>query len=470
MQKLNTAVWRLGFIISAIPACWISYYIFDFLLTVFPFEYVADINDEYIGPDGFWLRFVPVVFGLLGYLVNILTTMSEVFELESVPPDPDEYPVPFLGLSKNLLQMFYTSVIIALYMGLFCILALTIPFCLPAFVTAILGSLFLLPVMAVFDAVYLAAAALAKRSDERQYDRCTGSFVCPECGKKSRRPDYDAGGTIISGLRPGVRGIHKIEMETEEVPCCGSDSGRKNLPQFCPECGASVKTREAKPFVISLAGAASSGKTSFALAATGEILSGSSPAHNYHAEHDAALSDHDSGFCKPTPVTYSKPYVAVVATPELVTDRNLYMFDIGGDFFSGTTETDYQPQYSFNDAIVFTLDPSCADAPGKASAAYIGFIEKYRRFNRMDMSEKISVPLSVVATHADRPEAFGGENGKELRDHMAEEGFFGLVNMIEKDFSSVSYFSCVTNKRNGSSKEVVKDLCGRAGSELARYL
>ena len=54
MQKLNTAVWRLGFIISAIPACWISYYIFDFLLTVFPFEYVADINDEYIGLDGFW--------------------------------------------------------------------------------------------------------------------------------------------------------------------------------------------------------------------------------------------------------------------------------------------------------------------------------------------------------------------------------------------------------------------------------
>ena len=45
MRKLNKAVWRLTFLIAAIPACAVTYWLFGILLTVFPFEYIVELND-----------------------------------------------------------------------------------------------------------------------------------------------------------------------------------------------------------------------------------------------------------------------------------------------------------------------------------------------------------------------------------------------------------------------------------------
>lgn len=474
MRKLNKAVWRLTFLISAIPACMVSYWLFGIMLTVFPFEYLVDLNDEYLGLDMFWLQFTPVVIGCLGFLVNSLTSMSEVFDLVPEPSDPVEFPVPFIGISKGVFEMFRTMLVITGWMGIFCILLITIPLCLPGFIVSALSVMFAVPVLAAIDAIYFAAVYIAKAIDRRQYDRNTVCFVCPECGKKSPRPAYDIGGLWVRGLCPGIKGVLSVEMETSDSPCFGSKGGRKDLTQSCPECGSLVATKEGRPLVVSIAGARSSGKTSFVMSVTGGLISSSgngnaASVRNYHFEHDSELLDYRSGLCRPTPDSDWKPHLAIIDSAKFVTCRNLYLFDVSGKFFTGAVETDLQPQYAFNDAIVFALDPTCSDPAGVAASAYIGFIEKYRQFNRMDASERISVPLSVVVTRADKGGPLSGLDGKDLRDNMAEGGYYNLINMMERDFSSVSFFSCATNREDGSSSRVMKHICDATGSEFGQF-
>ena len=472
MNKLNTAIWRLGFLIPAIPACCISYYVFGIMLTMFPAEYIVYLNDEWLQLDEFWLKIVPVILGFLGFVINGLTEMADVFDLEPNPPDMGEYPVPFIGFHKAVLRLFFTFLVIAGWMGLFCILVITIPLCLPACIVTILSLLFLLPFLAVTDAVYLLVLYIAKAVDRRQYERNTGYFVCPECGRSSQRPDYYIGAKKVAGLCPSTKGIFRTEMEMSDYPCFGSKGGRKELTQTCPECNVNVSTKEGRPFVVSVAGAPSSGKTSFVLETTGELMSSSgngkaSAVVNCHPEHYAALLDYRAGLRRPTSVSNEKPHMISIEAPQFVTPRNVYMFDIGGKFFIEDFETDYQPQYSFNDAIVFTIDPTCRDPVQTASGAYFGFVSRYREFNRMDASERISVPMAVVLTHADRPDSFGG--GEGLRDKLADEGYSNLVSAIEKDFSSVSFFSCAVNKEDGSASAVMRRLCEESRPELAQF-
>ncbi len=472
MRRLNLAIWRLAYLVTAIPASLISYWLFGILLTVFPFDYIAVLNEETLNLDAFWLQAIPVVLGFLGVVVNCLTSIGEAFDVDTEPPDPESYPVPFLGLSKASFWLFASLLRFSGWMGLACILLITIPFCLPACLFGLLCTLFLLPFLAAVDAIYCLAVVAARSSDRRQYERNTGCFVCPECGRRSLRPEYSIEGRTFAGLRPSAKGVLTVEMETSAAPCFGSRSGRKDLPQQCPECKWSVSTGERKPFVLSVAGAPSSGKTGFVLAVTGGILSSSgngraSKAENYHPEHDAELSDYRSGVCRPTPGSFQKPHVVCIEAPHLPTGRNLCMFDVSGRFFSGTIEADLQPQYAFSDAIVFTLDPTCRDPVDAATGAYVGFIERCRRINRMDASVRISTPISVVVTHADR----GGPADKEdVKDYLSREGYFNLVNLLEKDFSSVSFFSCALNREDGSASAVVKHLCDRAGADVGEFL
>ena len=472
MKRLNLATWRLAYLVTAIPASLISYWLFGVLLTVFPFDYIVALDEMTLDLGAFWLQAIPVVLGFLSVVINCLTSMGEAFDLDFEPPDPEVYPVPFLGLSKASFWLFATMLKFSGWMALFCILLVTIPLCLPACIFGLLCALFLLPFLATADAAYCLAVVVAKRSDRRQYEQNTERFVCPECGKTSRRPEYSVGGRTFPGLCPSAKGVLSVDMEAASAPCYGSKSSRKDLPQQCPECRWFVSTREGKPFVVSVAGAPSSGKTSFVLAVTGEILSSSgdgkaSKAGNYHAEHDAELSDFRSGICRPTPSSFQKPHVVCIEAPRLVTGRNLYMFDVSGRFFSGTIDADLQPQYAFNDAVVFALDPTCRDPVGTATGAYVGFMERYRQMNRMDASGRISVPISVVVTHADRG---GPASGEGAKDFLAREGYCNLVNLVEKDFSSVSFFSCVSNRENGSASAVLKHLCDRAGADVGEFL
>ena len=446
MKRLNQIVWYLGYLISIIPVCIIVIYSFG-----------ADI-----------LVYIPLLIGIVGTLV--LVAVGNGGDLNMAPPPVTDYPVPFIGLSKiggsqvyylakNGFMMFVvpfgavSAPILAVLIAL-----ITIPIGLVMFIMAAC----LIPYLAVVDALYLATLFLAKVIDRHQYSVNTSRFVCPECGKKSYRPVYDVEGRMIQGLCPTNKGIFSQEMEVRSVPCFGSKGGRKKLNQYCPDCKATVETEEGRSFVVSMAGAKSSGKTSFSFSVLGEFMSTNgnhkaSSENFYFSRDDGLLDDYRRGICNPTPLSYNTPHILTFEAGRFVTKRHIFMCDVSGGFFSSDYSTDIQPQYEYNDAIVFTLDPTCYNAQDVAYAAYVGFMEKYRLYNKMDASKKITVPIAVVATRADKPGSFGNLVGAELREKMVEEGYFPLINMIEKDFLAVTFYSCDVSKE-GTASEIMKHL------------
>ncbi len=260
-------------------------------------------------------------------------------------------------------------------------------------------------------------------------------------------------------------------MSSKSFPCLGSGSGREEIPQFCPGCGTEVYTKEGKPFVVSMVGAASSGKSSFVFSVAGNIINTSGKGMAtatgfYHSRDNAFLTGYRGGIMNPTKVECLPPCIVKMESGRFKTARLLYMFDIGGGFFTGDVETDLQPQYACNDAVVFLFDPTHRDPAETAYRAYLAFIGKYRMSNRLDVSQVLSVPISVVATHSDRPGPFNEIPNGSVRQKMLDEGHFNLVNAIEKDFLHVSYFACDASKEGGSTVEVIAQLCRDARSDM----
>ncbi|MBR6205501.1 MAG: hypothetical protein IKQ60_10795 [Candidatus Methanomethylophilaceae archaeon] len=475
MKELNSAVWYLAFIIPLVPACIIAYHFFGFLLTIFPFCIIVDLAPLFHIDIG-TLQVVPVVIGCLGFLIICFTPLGQSIDMKQKVPELGTYPVPFIGLSKmweGLVSEYYTIGKWTFFLGNPMLYFIS-PFALPVFVVTVAAAVMLLPYLVFVDVVYYAAMAAAKVVDEMQYRHNTKRFVCPECGRASDRPVYDVCGNRIPGLRPSESGIFTVEMEAASFPCFGSNGKRKELVQSCPLCSSSVETKEGRPFVVSVAGAPSSGKTSFVYSVIGrlESTSGSGKADAallYHAWEGPELARYRAGSCGRTPASFQKPHVVVLESGRLTTRRLLYMFDTGGEFFTGRIEADIQPQYSHTDALALVLDPSCDRPADVALGAYRVLVERYRQFNRMDASVRIDVPLAVVVTHSDIPGPLSGLSGTDLRDRMADIGYFGLVNSAEKDFRRVSFFTCDARAECKETGEVVKRLCEDAGEDIGQF-
>lgn len=458
MKQLNQIVWYMGYIVSIIPVSMLVIY--------------------YLGSD--IVIQIPLAIGIVGTLIMVV--IGRGGDLDMAPPAVTDYPVPFIGMSKigasQMTALLKNGLAMAAlpftFMGVPAMIVIVALVTIPIAIVMIIMAVCLIPYLLVVDGLFLLVLTVAKIVDRRQYDANTRRLVCPECGKMSHRPIYNVEGRMMDGLSPTVKGIFSVEMESRNVPCFGSKGGRKRLDQYCPECRATVVTEEGKPFVVSMAGAPSSGKTSFVFSVLGNFksTSGNGDATScefYNAGDGTILSDYRFGTCRPTPLAYRHPCILSFESKRFHTKRHIYMCDVSGRFFSSDVSTDLQPQYSCNDAIVFVLDPTCANPTDAAYAAYIGFMEKYRLFNRLDASKRISVPIAVVATHADMPGSFGGLAGAELREKMVEEGYFTLVNMIEKDFAAVSFFSCDASKEGGASSDAMRHLCGVVKADIAQF-
>ncbi len=469
MRTLNTIVWYTGFIVSIVPVCLIFFYLWG---------------------TEIWIE-IPLAIGLIGALIIIAidspgimgssgSTGSKPLGLR--PPEPTSFPVPFIGLSSLVgSQMFALAKNGGLMFVLpFTLLGNIVLAVIVALITIPIGAVMLLmaacliPYIAVVDGIYLLAVFVAKVVDRYHYDTNTGKLVCPSCGKASARPDYLIEGSTFHGLSPSEKGVLSVEMYTMSYPCYGSKGGRKDLPQRCPECNDSLSTREGKPFVVSMVGAPGSGKTSFIFSVAGTAKSSmgngnASKVEFYRPSDESLLLDYRSGRCGATPVQYVPSRILTFESSHLATPRHLYMCDVSGRFFSSDVVTDLQPQYSYNDAIVFMVDPTRPNPESVAYSAYVGFMEKYRLFNKMDASGRIPVPFALVLSRSDVPGPFSGLSGEDLKEKMAEEGYFTLINAISKDFLYVSYHACNASKEDGSASAVMSSVCSKAGSSFLQF-
>ncbi len=468
MRNLNSAVWNLALIVPIVPACYLAYLFFGFLLTVSPFDFITYGSDD-TGP----YQAAPAVIGCLGFLIFSFSPLGQYLGMEQKIPDPVRYPVPFIGLGgawERLVSNFFS---LDKWTLLFSIVLLPIVF--PIFVVSVIATFMLFPYLAIVDAGYYVVMSVAKSVDERQYRRNTRRFVCPECATASDRPSYNACGHGIPGLRPSEGGIFNVEMESASFPCFGSKGKRKEIAQSCPKCSSPVETAEGRPFVVSVAGAPSSGKTSFVHSVLGRVVSTSGngkadSARLYHAWEGPEMARYRAGICDPTPASFQMPNIVKLESGRLTTCRLLYMFDVGGEFFTGRIEADIQPQYAYTDALAFVLDPTCDKPADVALNAYRVFLDRYRQFNRMDASVTIDIPLAVVVTHADIPGPLSGLSGAELRDRLADNGYFNLVNAAERDFCKVSFFSCDARTESDMAVAAVRRLSEDAGEDIGQLL
>jgi hypothetical protein len=458
MKALNNFVWYSGYAVSII------------IIAVLFFTLTDDLTIQ-----------IPVVIGIFGAIVAIATTSGDEDGL-GLPKDTG-YPVPFVGLSKMVgYQIFRLAKSGLTFMGMFAVslehgfivAAIVGLITIPIGLFLLLMAVCIIPFSLVSDGLFLLATLIAKSIDIGQYETNTDRFICPECGSMSNRPSYDADGKLIKGLSPSIRGIFHVEMEHSKVPCFGSKGKRKDVPQYCPDCGMAVETKEGKPWVVSMAGAPSSGKTSFVMSvcgkAAGTACGGAASSVGFYFPRDESmLTDYRAGICRPTPERFESPCILCIGSKR-PTQRLVYMADVSGNFFSPNgSEVDLQPQYAYNDAIVFTIDPTCPSPESRSYDAYVGFLEKYRQFNKLDASKRIAVPLAVVLTRADKAGPFDGVADADLAGKMAEEGYMKLINSIEKDFSSVAYFSCDVSKENGAAGAVIRHLCEKSGADVKEF-
>ncbi len=311
--------------------------------------------------------------------------------------------------------------------------------------------------LSLFFRFYLMVARVA---DNSGYDRRAGRFVCPMCGKMYRHSVYSYKRMCTGIFTPSIRGLTVMELDDERIPCFGS--GRQSLEQICPGCGERMNLREARTFVVSLAGAPGSGKTGFS-SATMYAANLKRGITVMNSTTSGLIGQQIAGGAPPTPETWMPPYAIRITAKDSVNYRLLLMYDVNGKYFteSGNTQ-DIQFQYPYTDGLVLMVDPVKSNAAATAFKHYNGFILKFRESCQLSVSKRIRTPMAVVVSGADVPGYdFRGMGSEGVRSELEKLGFRELLAALEQDFSKIRYFSCSTKGANADTSEPMKWLCGK---------
>ncbi len=464
MDKLNRAVWIAGYILSAV-------------VTVV----VAVRVGRAIGiDDQSWWVYAPYYLGLVFAFIGIMAMIlgmsngGDLWGEEMLFGWKGGVRPPFIGLSMGFVDRtfapiaaYFTLIMSLAFSGgiAVMILVLIFPILVSLAVMVVFTAVFALYMIAA-DVVYLYILAIARLADASGYKANTRMFVCPQCGKMAKRPHYYANIVPVESLRPSIYGILHTQINGAEVPCFGSR--RASVTQICPECRTGANLKESKPFVVTMAGAPDSGKSAFLYTVLAHLAhtKGNGMIEDSGLAHSEDLRDyrtHISGARVQTPLDWRPPSMMYMEVKGMRNDRMLFMYDVNGSFFtdSGNTQ-DIQVQYPFNDGIVLTVDPT-AHNPGKlAFDHYNGFILKYREYCQIPVGRRVKVPLAVVSTRADIAGFdFRDKDSAGVRSSLERLGFGELIAVLERDFSDVSYFSCIARGADRSVSRPMAWLCGK---------
>ncbi len=407
---------------------------------------------------------IPIGIGLVGLIVVVLFTMDSMdysrfhntfamFDyhayLEVLKSWVANFIVAVMNVGEALIE-FGT-------VGIAILILLIFPLVMTVLGFAVFVAMFALYGLAVMMA-YTFLLALAKGEEAGRYAKDTRRCVCPSCGSVFPRPvhvcscgeRYPSGGNIP--LRPSIHGLLHTNCANDgcgrKLPVTDRRRERRALDAVCPECGGSIRTREARPYIISLAGPPGSGKTTFAFSALSALESRGSTTRPYGDAHALV-----------TPNAYSPPYVISVDVSRR-TDRSLFFFDISGSYFDSDHQG-FQPQYGQEDMMVIVIDPSAVDARESSELASNDFWQKVHTVTQTSLSQVIRVPLHLVVTHKD---SVGGHD--DVRAYLDSEGYGQMVSSLESSFSSVSYHICDARSEDDVSR-VLGDMFSSIDGDVA---
>ena len=376
---------------------------------------------------------IPVGIGMIGLVIVVCISIANI--------DYSEFHNTFAVFDyRTLVRMIVKSwdgfsflIGAAMTFGIYGIILMIFPLIMTLIGFAISIAVYIVYCAAVM-AIYIAVMWMAKTDEAGRYIRDTRRCVCPDCGAIFDRPIYycSCGQRYPTAdgleLRPSIHGLrytHCAGCDTK-LPVTDRRKDRRLLNAECPECRGAILTKEAHPYVITLAGPSRSGKTSLAFSAMEAMERSGRASYPY-----------GNAYSRSTPGRYSPPYV-ICADVSRRTERYLAMFDINGSYFSSSeNDMGQQPQYGLEDAIFLTVDPTAPDAAAEAEMAVNEFWQKYHAISQTSLTSTVSVPVHLVVTRGDR---IGKQ--ADVRGYLESAGFGRLTSLLGSSFSDVSYHIC----------------------------
>jgi GTPase SAR1 family protein len=311
-------------------------------------------------------------------------------------------------------------------------------------ITAICASVNFIIVAVLMIGVYLGFSVIW--TIDRLYLAKNRIFTaCHACKEKSLIPAYKCPncGTVHTKLVPGVYGILNRKCTGDGTSPCGHEiptaffNGRSKLSAVCAHCGTPLSDRESRPICIPIVGGRSVGKTAFITAFSYDFINKVAPPCGFEIEdynpekvtiyEDMKRAYQTSDFAL-TPAQNTSGTMSGISSvsfsffiknSNLHPDRLVHIYDIAGEFFTGSEEKEVQKQYEYCHGIVLIVDPlaiqsiydhyenSLSDVDknrrGEADITSIVdvFINKLREVTGLSDSKMHSVPLAVVISKTD---------------------------------------------------------------------
>ncbi len=321
--------------------------------------------------------------------------------------------------------------------------------------------------------------ALSWMCDELGLWRRRPRAVCPVCKHRTRMPAFRcACGKIHRRLRPGPYGILRHRCKCGQKLPCTFLNGRAKLQAVCPVCNSLLASSDARPLVFHLAGGTKTGKTTYMTSmfhAMGEQI-GDSKRLSFRLAEDpgasfAELMQWYKGAPCPETVRRSGRMYAMLIDGMLVR-RQMSVFDISGNVFSGAVSTDELPQLAWSDGLLLVIDPFAGTTLPKPQRTTVSpvstetvvnhFIRHVTYAGHMKATARCTTPLAVLIAKADEPEVrrqispakiaalYDANPGQyagldEARDAICRQflldiGLNAAVSELEAQFTTVRYF------------------------------
>lgn len=320
--------------------------------------------------------------------------------------------------------------------------------------------------------------------------------TCPDCKEKMLIPTYVCNcGKEHTLLRPGMYGIFKRECE------CGAKlkttflNGRGlGLTAICPNCKNVLSGDRSRPICIPVVGGPSSGKTAFITAFAydfRETLANRKgwTINEYDNDKERGYQNikmaYNSGKTAKTNIASLSETSAVSVSfilegKEFNPSRVVHVYDIAGESFTGTSDSEIQKQYEYCHGLVIILDPFTIDSvyndyADKLSDTDVNmvsqadtldvinnFMTKLHDLTGLSDTDAQKVPTAVVISKTDAeglkdvlgPNAVravmnreGYTNEMDVEDYICrkflqENNMENLLNIIETKFPINRYFAC----------------------------
>ena len=344
------------------------------------------------------------------------------------------------------------------------------PFILPF---AILMDILMIPLFLLLKGIMDLRIRMASKKEKKIYDKITQYAVCPKCKRNFYQPNIKCKcGLIVQYPVPDVHGVsYHTCNKGHKLPCRSSDGGRSKLQAICPFCKRDIKTRDAKPLVISMVGAVGAGKTTMMLSAVESI--------SVVAKGKGIVTEIASEGISPEAQALKGSVISTVSG-ELdseyffirsrdLSEKEVLINDISGrEFEPDGDKILFEEYYKYNDGIIFVIDPvdvvavHNSQSPTKGSkttpvVTLESFYHMYTEVNGYGPNVKSTVPFAVVLTKMDSPRVRAAVNSEETPEEFLNEyGQEAFVKIVKSAFANVKFFTVSSLGEDANAMEPFK--------------